>query len=131
MAGCATVIRGTTNSVGFISDPSGAEMQTSIGLACVTPCSLVIKRNETFTATFSKAGYISQQVQVVPEVVGAGVAASAGNILVGGVIGAGVDLATHAGFDHKPNPVSVKLVPEPPRASVQQRRAPAPLGKNR
>jgi hypothetical protein len=41
---CATVIRGTTDGVGFNSTPSGAEVHTSNGMGCVTPCTLVIKK---------------------------------------------------------------------------------------
>ncbi|GJD83932.1 hypothetical protein [Methylobacterium haplocladii] len=35
----------------------------------------------------------------------------AGNILLGGVVGIGVDAVTGAAFDHFPNPVSATLVP--------------------
>ena len=52
--GCATVIRGTTDQVGFNSTPSGAEVHTSNGLGCITPCTLTVKKNEEFIATFQK-----------------------------------------------------------------------------
>ena len=110
---CATVIRGTTDGVGFNSTPSGAEVHTSNGMGCVTPCTLVIKKNEEFIATFEKPGFIPQQIPVSRQVVGGGVAATAGNVILGGVIGLGVDAATGAGFEHVPNPVSVVLQPEP------------------
>jgi hypothetical protein len=86
---CATVIRGTTDGVGFNSTPSGAEIHTSNGLGCVTPCTLTIKKNEEFVATFEKPGYQPQQVAVSREVVGGGVAATAGNVILGGLIGLG------------------------------------------
>lgn len=35
----------------------------------------------------------------------------AGNVILGGLIGAGVDAATGATKDLKPNPIEVKLVP--------------------
>lgn len=112
--GCATVIRGTTDQVGFNSTPSGAEVHTSNGLGCVTPCTLTIKKNEEFIATFQKDGYAPQQIPVSRQVVGAGVAATAGNIVLGGLVGLGVDAATGAGFEHVPNPVSVILQPDKP-----------------
>jgi hypothetical protein len=110
--GCATVLRGTTEGVGFNSTPSGAEVHTSNGLGCVTPCTLTINKNEEFIATFEKPGFVPQQIPVSREVVSGGVAATAGNIIAGGVIGLGVDAATGAGYQHVPNPVSVVLVPE-------------------
>lgn len=113
-AGCATVLRGTTEGIGFNSSPSGAEVHTSNGLGCVTPCTLTIKKNEEFIATFEKQGFVPQQVPVARQVVGAGVAATAGNIIAGGLIGIGVDAATGAGYEHVPNPVSVVLVPDTP-----------------
>lgn len=113
-SGCATVIRGTTGNVGFNSSPSGAEVHTSNGLGCVTPCTLTMKKNEEFIVTFTKPGFIPQQVEVKREIVGGGVAATAGNVILGGLIGIGVDAATGAGYDHVPNPVSVILQPEAP-----------------
>src|SRR5580692_9550241 len=62
--GCATVVRGTTDEVAFKSSPSGAEVHTSNGLACVTPCTLQIKKNEEFVATFKKAGYAAKDIPV-------------------------------------------------------------------
>lgn len=113
-ASCATVIRGTADQIGFNSTPSGAEVHTSNGLGCVTPCTLAIKKTDEFVATFEKPGFIPQQVPVTREVVGGGVAATAGNIIVGGVVGLGVDAVTGAGFEHTPNPVSVVLEPVRP-----------------
>ncbi len=113
-SGCATVLRGTTDQVGFNSTPSGAEVHTSNGFGCVTPCTLTVKKNEEFVATFEKQGFIPQQVPVARQVVGAGVVATAGNVIAGGIIGLGVDAATGAGFEHVPNPVSVVLQPDVP-----------------
>ncbi len=109
LGGCATITRGTTGNVGFDSKPSGAEVRLSNGLACVTPCSLAVKRNEEFVATFTKAGFIGQQVEVKTQVAGEGAAGFAGNIIAGGVIGMGVDAATGGALEHVPNPVVVEL----------------------
>src|SRR5262245_46129063 len=109
--GCATVTRGTTNTIGFDSQPSQAEVRTSNGLGCVTPCSLTVKRNEEFIATFSKPGYQPQQVEVKTQVAGAGAVGVAGNVLIGGLVGIGVDAVTGAANEHTPNPVSAELGP--------------------
>jgi hypothetical protein len=88
-----------------------------------------VKKNEEFIATFEKPGFIPQQIPVAREVVGGGVAATAGNVILGGVIGLGVDAATGAGFEHVPNPVSVVLQPEAPPLAQPQEHRPAPPKK--
>ena len=130
-SGCATVTRGTDSTIGFDSQPSQAEVRTSNGLGCVTPCSLVVKRNEEFIATFSKPGYQSRQVEVKTQLAGAGVAGVAGNILIGGLIGLGVDAMTGAANEHTPNPVTVILEPVrgrgTPPAATRPRQAPVDI----
>ncbi len=113
-AGCATVTRGTTEQVQVLSDPPDAYAQTSLGHQCRTPCTLTVARKDEFTVSFDKDGYERAQVPVIVEVAGAGGAAFAGNILLGGVIGMGADAATGAAYSHTPNPVSVVLRPEAP-----------------
>jgi hypothetical protein len=124
LCGCATITRGTTSNVGFDSKPSGAEVRLTSGLACVTPCSLAAKRNEEFVASFTKEGYIGQQVEVKTQLAGSGAAGFAGNVVAGGVIGMGVDVATGAALEHTPNPVFVSLEPErrPPGGTPMARR---------
>ncbi|MCP8938973.1 translation initiation factor 2 [Alsobacter sp. SYSU M60028] len=109
LAGCATVTRGTTNQVTFTSEPSGAEVKTSIGHGCTTPCTIEVPRKSEFVATFSLEGYKPAQVPVATRVAGAGAAGFAGNVLVGGLVGMGVDAATGATYEHFPNPVSATL----------------------
>jgi hypothetical protein len=79
----------------------------------------VAKRNADITVTINKEGYESQVIPLTKEIPGTGAAGFAGNILAGGLIGMGVDAATGAAQDHKPNPVIVTLQPAasaPPRA---------------
>ena len=111
LAGCASITRGTTDQVQILSEPPGANVQTSLGHACLTPCTLVIPRKDTFTVSFTKAGYHAVQFEVIKRVPPEGAAGFAGNILVGGVVGMVADAATGAAFDHCPKPVSVRLTP--------------------
>jgi len=112
LGACATVTRGTTNQVTFNSEPSGAEVRTSIGHSCpATPCTLEINRKSEFIAIFSKEGYQDQQIPVQTRVAGAGAAGFAGNIILGGVVGMAADAATGATLEHYPNPVHASLVP--------------------
>jgi hypothetical protein len=47
---CASVTRGTTENMTFISEPSGATVTTSIGYTCpATPCTTEIKRSAEFS----------------------------------------------------------------------------------
>jgi hypothetical protein len=74
----------------------------------------------------------ARTVQLTTEVPATGAAGFAGNILVGGLVGMGVDAVTGAATDHKPNPVIVTLQPiaplrVPPRAA-RKPRPPAPSG---
>ena len=112
LGGCATVTRGTTNQVTVNSEPVGAEAISSTGLICpMTPCTWEISRKSEFAVTFKKQGYQTQQVQVGTKLAGGGAAGFAGNVLIGGIIGMGVDAASGATLEHYPNPVFVTLRP--------------------
>ena len=54
------------------------------------------------------------------KVAGSGGAAMAGNVLVGGLIGAGVDASSGAMLDLVPNPMKVTLEPEGAAAPASQ-----------
>lgn len=113
LAACATVTRGSEDAWVINSEPSGAKVETTNGHQCqATPCAIKMKRKSEFTATVTKPGYKPATVQVSHKTAGAGAAGVAGNVLVGGVIGLGVDMYTGASQDLVPNPVTVKLEPE-------------------
>jgi PEGA domain len=122
--GCASVSRGTTENISITSTPPGATAELS-GLdnptACVTPCVVVAKRSADITVTINKEGFEPQVIPLTKEIPGTGAAGFAGNVLVGGLVGMGVDAYTGAAQDHKPNPVDVTLQPlapkPPPRAA--------------
>ena len=109
LAGCGTITRGSNEDVVIDVLPANATIVTSNGRSCTGSCTLSVARKEPFTVTASAPGYETQNVQVRTEVSGAGAASMAGNVLIGGVIGAGVDAATGASLDHKPNPVVIRL----------------------
>lgn len=109
-SGCATITRGTTEAWVVESEPSGAEVRLSTGQTCRTPCTLELKRKNSFGVEISKQGYERVSTQVVSTTAGAGAAGMAGNVLFGGLIGVGVDAASGATKELKPNPLVVKLV---------------------
>lgn len=116
LGGCATVTRGTTNQIQITSEPSGATVRTSLNHTCTTPCTLTVERKSEFSVVFTMDGFKEQIIEVKTQVAGAGVAGIAGNVIVGGVVGMGVDAATGSTLEHVPNPVH----------AVLQKNAPAP-----
>ena len=65
VSGCATVTRGTTEQVQITSEPSGADVRTSMGPTCVTPCTLqvaaqmlALQRHEPLAALSSSGSEI-------------------------------------------------------------------------
>jgi hypothetical protein len=127
VAGCATVTRGTTNQVQVISEPSGAQVTTSIGNSCpATPCTFEVSRKSEFFVTIRKEGFQEASVPIGTRVAGGGAAGFAGNILLGGVVGMAADAATGATLEHYPNPVHATLVPieaaPTPSRTIKRRR---------
>lgn len=115
--GCATITRGTNEAFGIQTTPPGAKARLSSGLSCETPCSLKVKRRSDFVVTITKSGYETVNASVD----GGGAAGMAGNVILGGLIGAGVDAGTGAMHSHKPNPLVVTLTPlDPERMSAKE-----------
>lgn len=112
LGACATVTRGTSTAWEVQTTPDGARVETSHGMMCEsTPCAIKMPRKSQFTATITKDGYKPATVAVTNKVSGGGGAAMAGNVLAGGLIGAGVDAASGAMLDLTPNPAVVTLEP--------------------
>ncbi|MBW8815180.1 MAG: translation initiation factor 2 [Caulobacterales bacterium] len=132
LAACATVTRGSDDAWVVNTEPVGAKVETSNGHQCpATPCAIKIKRKSEFTATITKPGYKVATVNVTHKTANAGAAGVAGNVLLGGVIGLGVDMYSGASQDLTPNPVSLKLepveAPAPPKAvETKAEAAPSP-----
>jgi hypothetical protein len=134
--GCASITRGTTSDVEFISEPAGARVETSRLESCTTPCTLKVSRKDEFQATFKLEGYKDKVVFVRTQIAGSGAAGLVGNAVIGGPIGIGVDVITGATLEHIPNPVMVTLEknqptpaqPEKKRGNntVPKQKAPAP-----
>jgi len=131
LGGCASATRGTTEQISIASTPSGAEATVSgleVPTACITPCVVQAKRSADITVSFAKEGYEPQVVPLTKDIAGAGAAGFAGNLLLGGVVGMGVDAVTGAALDHHPNPVIVTMQPSAPAAPP---RAARPAAKPR
>lgn len=123
LAGCATVTRGTTNQIQITSEPTGAEVRTSLAHNCMTPCTITVDRKAEFSVVFNLPGHAEQVIEVKSQLAGAGAAGFAGNVIVGGVVGMGVDAATGATLEHVPNPVHAIMRKTAP-VSAPKTRAP-------
>ncbi len=85
-------------------------MTTSSGYQCATtPCRILVRRKDHFAATLTLPGYEPKTVQVTPQVSAQGGLAFLGNAMIGGVLGAGIDLYTGAMLDPSPNGQTVAL----------------------
>src|SRR5438094_9394633 len=93
---CATIRRRPHHQLSVLSEPSGANVVLSSEEKGVTPTRFVKSRRDNFTVTVSKAGYVPQTVNVESKVSATGGTAMAGNVIVGGPIGAGVDAVSGA-----------------------------------
>lgn len=112
LGACATVTRGSNEQFTIETTPPDAHARTSSGFSCEsTPCSIRMPRKDGFTITVTKAGYKTVTTTVQPKLAGNGAAGFVGNALIGGVIGAAVDVGTGATMDLTPNPLRVTLDP--------------------
>ncbi len=106
ISGCATIVNGTSEDYQIASYPEGAKVTLSNGQSCQAPCKISLKRRNDLQATYELAGYKTEKIFVQSRTGGAGV----GNLLLGGIIGAGVD-ASNGSMNHLfPQPLSVRMV---------------------
>jgi hypothetical protein len=120
---------GTTNETLFInSDPTGARVTLSNGMAGKTPCSFLVPTKGETVVTIEKDGFEQAQVTVAKKVSKKMVAGSAVGFLItlplaaiGGSGGGGGGIGPISKL--APNPVSVKLLPLPKDLLPQQKPA--------
>ena len=106
---CASLTQGTSDAFLITSKPNNVEITTSHGYFCTAPCALKLPKKESYTVKAEKKGYCERIYNVVSTVGGSGGTALAGNVLVGGLIGAGVDTMTGAAKELSPNPLNIEL----------------------
>ena len=119
---CATVNRGSHDNLTVLSQPSGANVVLSSGEKGVTPTTFMKGRRDNFTVTVSKAGYVSQTVNVESKTSATAGTARTRNVLLGGPLGVTVDAISGAYYSLYPNPVSVRLLPRNKSAAATERR---------
>ena len=110
---CATVITGTTQSVGVSSNPAGATATINPGgLTVATPAQVELKVNRSYTVLVERDGYESGSTAVSSRISGW----VWGNLVIGGLIGLAIDFISGGAYKLTPETLSVDLVrkPEPP-----------------
>ncbi len=100
-SGCATVIKGSKQSVDIESAPAGATVLVNGEPAGTTPTKVNLSRTATHEVTIEHPGYFSEKVTLTPEP----------NKAATAFIRFGIDQSTGATWDLTPDPVSVQLDP--------------------
>jgi hypothetical protein len=118
LTGCATITRGTSEQLMIQSEPSGATVRLSNGFTGVTPAIFTVPRKGDVIVKVTKEGYEDAELILKSQLSGKGTAGFVGNVLIGGIIGGGIDVATGATLSHVPNPVHATLVPKAAPAAV-------------
>lgn len=106
MSGCATIISGTTQKVNVTTTPSDATAKVDNILSAKTPTVFTLERKSDHTLEISKEGFKSTTVLMRRTFNGM----ATGNILIGGLIGTGVDAVS--GATNKIIPERVDLILE-------------------
>lgn len=113
LGGCATVVSGTTQTIGINTDPEGADCQFTrksvlVGRVNPTPGTIQVGKDYENVAVLCRkddfddtAGVIGSEFQAM----------TLGNILLGGIIGVVVDAASGAMMKY-PEAVTFTLVPK-------------------
>lgn len=105
--GCASLTKGSTQTVPISSDPTGANVTVDGNFIGTTPVTFEMKRKNDHLVTIQKQNYSTQAIPLVKSIGGA----VWGNILAGGLIGWGVDAATGAQYNLDPKTIFVRLEP--------------------
>lgn len=125
LAGCATVMEGTGQSIEVSTIPPGAMCSIAreggnLGDIASTPGSIrVDKSKNDITVTCSKAGYRTAVITRSPRFQGT----TFGNIILGGVVGAVVDASTGADYEY-PGEIDVTLAAAGPATGALPYAAP-------
>jgi hypothetical protein len=64
LAGCESVMRGASDRLQVTSSPPGAEVKTSTGETCLTPCGLQLGQAADYSVTVSKRGFKTERFSV-------------------------------------------------------------------
>lgn len=110
-------------------DAADKKYLTLSKLEGVTPATFKIPRRGSFTVRIEKEGYNPVVTRVETQMATAGGAGLAGNICLGGCLGAAVDAGSGSTLEHVPSKVSVTLERIVPAQQETQELFPSPRSK--
>ncbi|WP_295211359.1 PEGA domain-containing protein [uncultured Chryseobacterium sp.] len=103
---CATIITGTKDKITFNSTPEGAKVIHKGIEKCTTPCTAEIPRSlSKQMVTFEKEGFSNKEVKLTKTFNPVTLV----NILLGGIIGIGIDTVTGSLTKYSPKEYKVEL----------------------
>lgn len=105
LCSCASIIHGSSQTVHVTSQPVGAAITVDDKPAGTTPADIELSRKTSHLVEIGMAGYKRYEVTLSPKANGA----TAGNILIGGMIGMSIDHSTGAGNTLQPDHVDAML----------------------
>lgn len=105
--GCATIIHGTTQEVSITTDPSEANLCLDGRENYRSPTKIIMKRKDDHIVEVTKEGFEKENINIKSVIS----AAVAGNLLLGGLIGIGVDALSGGASRLEPDNINVRLRP--------------------
>lgn len=104
-AGCATILRGSTQNIPVQTAPAAVSFDVG-GFSYTTPTTLELERKNEYILEFSKEGYDSSRIRISKHISGGYIILDA---LLTGLLGIVVDAVTGAWYNLKPESVTVSL----------------------
>ena len=106
--GCASIVHGPTEQIGFTSEPTGAKLIVA-GQTTTTPAFLILERRGKHVAHFSAESYEPSEVQINE---GMSMWFLLGNLGFGGIPGWIIDAINGSMGDLSPDNIHVNMVPK-------------------
>jgi hypothetical protein len=104
-SGCATIIQGTTQEVGRTTDPPEANLCVDGRENYKSPAKITMKRKDDHIVEVTKEGFEKENINIKSVISGV----VAGNLLLGGLIGIGVDALSGGANRLEPENINVRL----------------------
>jgi len=105
--GCATLMSGKTQNITFDSEPKGATVSINDVAMGKTPLTLKLNKKDNLAFKFEKEGYKTYKKQMETRID----PWAWGNIILGGLIGFGIDYMTGALYEYESNRYFTTLLP--------------------
>ena len=118
LSGCATILHGSRQDVGFSSNPTGANVTINGENFGKTPTVVKLKRKDMHAVKIMLDGYMPYEVVLTRKVDGW----IAGNIIFGGIIGLIIDAADGAMYKLSPEQLTAELRRESASTSFKEQK---------